>query len=354
MIRFFVTMFSLLCFTITSQAQTKTEKIDFTEMSGRGIEVKKIERSGVILLFDGGKDTTYVPAFYDKKNNEEAALRMYYGNILTVKGINGKIKEVRFWFVTKVKDNKFSTLKENKDGAIPLKPDRKGMAIWESSGNGVDSIVFTISGDTQARIKKIEVTYEIDRVVLTISSARHATLYYSNKAFTIPQGVVARTYKIEDNMLKLSKKYVSGDVLPKDIAVVLEADEGSYTFWMTEKQGEKDEKNVLKGTDDNSQTTGGTIYYGFSNGKRGVGFYWRKADGGAFENGAHKAYIAYTPSSTAQAKSYLVFDTATGVHLTAFQESQMEDEPTYNLAGQRVGKDYKGIIIIRGKKYLRK
>ena len=155
-------------------------------------------------------------------------------------------------------------------------------------------------------------------------------------------------------MLKLSKKYVSGDVLPKDMAVVLEADEGSYTFWMTEKQGEKDEKNVLKGTDDKCQTTGGTIYYGFSNGKKGVGFYWRKADGGAFENGAHKAYIAYTPSSTAQAKSYLVFDTATGVHLTALQESEMEDEPTYNLAGQRVGKDYKGIVIIRGKKYLRK
>ena len=214
--------------------------------------------------------------------------------------------------------------------------------------------MFTTSRDTQARIKKIEVTYKIDPVVFTISAARHATLYYSNKAFTIPQGVVARTYKIEDNMLKLSKKYVSGDVLPKDMAVVLEADEGRYTFWMTEKQGEKDEKNVLKGTDDNSQTTGGTIYYGFSNGKKGVGFYWRKADGGAFENGAHKAYIAYTPSSTAQAKSYLVFDTATGVRLTAFQESQMEDEPTYNLAGQRVGKDYKGIVIIRGKKYLRK
>ena len=138
------------------------------------------------------------------------------------------------------------------------------------------------------------------------------------------------------------------------MAVVLEADEGHYTFWMTEKQGEKDEKNVLKGTDDNSQTTGGTIYYGFSNGKKGVGFYWRKADGGAFENSAHKAYIAYTPSSPAQAKSYLVFDTATGVHLTALQESQMEDEPTYNLAGQRVGKDYKGIVIIRGKKYIRK
>lgn len=347
-------MLSLLCFTITSQAQTKTEEIDFTGMRGRGIEVKKIERSGVILLFDGGKDTINVPAFYDKKGNEEAALRMYYGNILTIKGINGKIKEVRFWFVAKVKNNKFSTLKENKEGAKPLEPDKNGVAIWESSGNGVDSIVFTTSTNFHVRIKKIEVTYEIDPVVLTISAARHATLYYSNKAFMIPQGVVARTYKIEDNMLKLSKKYVSGDVLPKDMAVVLEADEGRYTFWMTEKQGEKDEKNVLKGTDDNSQTTGGTIYYGFSNGKKGVGFYWRKADGGAFENGAHKAYIAYTPSSTAQAKSYLVFDTATGVRLMAFQESQMEDEPTYNLAGQRVGKDYKGIVITRGKKYLRK
>lgn len=59
-------MFSLLCFTITSQAQTKTEKIDFTEMSGRGIEVKKIDRPGVILLFDGG-EAQYVPAFYEKK-----------------------------------------------------------------------------------------------------------------------------------------------------------------------------------------------------------------------------------------------------------------------------------------------
>ena len=343
-------MLSLLCFTITSQAQTKTETICFDDSYHGPERVEKVRQSDVILLFRIGTNPNSLPTFYEKTKKDEASLRFYGGNILTVQGINGKIKRVRFGLVTKVD----GTLIEDKDGAIPLNPDKNGIAIWESSGNGVDSIVFTTYRGTHARIKKIEVTYEIDPVVLTISAARHATLYYSNKAFTIPQGVVARTYKIEDNMLKLSKKYVSGDVLPKDMAVVLEADEGSYTFWMTEKQGEKDEKNVLKGTDDNSQTTGGTIYYGFSNGKKGVGFYWRKADGGAFENGAHKAYIAYTPSSTAQAKSYLVFDTATGVRLTAFQESQMEDEPTYNLAGQRVGKDYKGIVIIRGKKYLRK
>lgn len=343
-------MLSLLCFTITSQAQTKTETICFDDSYHGPERVEKVRQSDVILLFRIGTNPNSLPTFYEKTKKDEASLRFYGGNILTVQGINGKIKRVRFWLVTKVD----GTLIEDKDGAIPLNPDKNGIAIWESSGNGVDSIVFTTYRGTHARIKKIEVTYKIDPVVLTISAARHATLYYSNKAFTIPQGVVARTYKIEDNMLKLSKKYVSGDVLPKDMAVVLEADEGRYTFWMTEKQGEKDEKNVLKGTDDNSQTTGGTIYYGFSNGKRGVGFYWRKADGGAFENGAHKAYIAYTPSSTAQAKSYLVFDTTTGVHLTAFQESQMEDEPTYNLAGQRVGKDYKGIVIIRGKKYLRK
>ena len=341
-------MFSLLCFTITSQAQTKTETICFDDSYHGPERVEKVRQSDVVLLFKIGTNPNSLPTFYEKTKKDEASLRFYGGNILTVQGINGKIKRVRFWLVTKVD----GTLIEDKDGAIPLKPDGKGVAIWESSGNGVDSIVFTTYRGTHARIKKIEVTYEIDRAILTISAARHATLYYSNKAFTIPQGVVARTYKIEDNMLKLSKKYVSGDVLPKDMAVVLEADEGHYTFWMTEKQGEKDEKNVLKGTDDNSQTTGGTIYYGFSNGKKGVGFYWRKADGGAFENGAHKAYIAYTPSSTAQAKSYLVFDTATGVHLTALQESQMEDEPTYNLAGQRVGKDYKGIVIIRGKKYI--
>ena len=116
-------MLSLLCFTITSQAQIKTEKIDFTKMSGRGIEVKNIDRPGVILLFDGG-EAQYVPAFYDKKNNEEAALRMYYGNILTVKGKQSKIKEIHFKFATKAK-TKLTTLKVIPKGMMSLKRIKK-------------------------------------------------------------------------------------------------------------------------------------------------------------------------------------------------------------------------------------
>ena len=30
------------------------------------------------------------------------------------------------------------------------------------------------------------------------------------------------------------------------------------------------------------------------------------------------------------------------------------DEKTYNLSGQRVGKDYKGIVVTAGKKHMRK
>ena len=143
-------MFSLLCFTITSQAQTKTEKIDFTGMSGRGIEVKKIERSGVILLFDGG-GAQYVPAFYDKKNNEEAALRMYYGNILTVKGKQSKIKEIHFKFATKAK-TKLTTLKVIPKDMMSLKRIKKDIDIW-SSLNGVDSVMFILGDGNQVHIK---------------------------------------------------------------------------------------------------------------------------------------------------------------------------------------------------------
>ena len=30
------------------------------------------------------------------------------------------------------------------------------------------------------------------------------------------------------------------------------------------------------------------------------------------------------------------------------------DAPRYNLAGQRVGKDYKGVVIVKGKKFIQK
>ena len=39
---------------------------------------------------------------------------------------------------------------------------------------------------------------------------------------------------------------------------------------------------------------------------------------------------------------------------TISSDKSLKDAPAYNLAGQKVGKDYKGVIIKAGKKYIQK
>lgn len=48
-----------------------------------------------------------------------------------------------------------------------------------------------------------------------------------------------------------------------------------------------------------------------------------------------------------------VFDEATAIN--GVQTSvKAQNNVRYNIAGQRVGNDYKGIVIVNGKKYLQK
>lgn len=222
------------------------------------------------------------------------------------------------------------------------------------------SISFTPTTGNGSCIKSIKVTYEPvkpiepteNTVSIDISAAKRATFYYGEKSFVIPKGVVARTYKIVDNVLSVSKTYQENDVLPSGTAVVLEAEEGNYLFKETTKEGEGDALNALRGSDVETETVGGTLYYVFAKGSNGVGFYWNKPDGKAFQTKAHKAYLVYTPTVATQAKSNFTFDIPLGINSTTVNDDVHQCCPIYNLAGQQVSKDYKGIIIVGGKKYL--
>ena len=151
-----------------------------------------------------------------------------------------------------------------------------------------DRVSFEALGSQGVYINSIKVTFNKD-VSLAVSSAERATLYYSDRSFIIPEGVVARTYKIEGNVLSRSQEYKKGDVLPKGTAVVLEAKEGKYIFEETSKIGETDPYNALRGEDFQTTTSGGEVYYVFGKGSNGVGFYWKEANGKAFTTEAHKS-----------------------------------------------------------------
>ena len=44
--------------------------------------------------------------------------------------------------------------------------------------------------------------------------------------------------------------------------------------------------------------------------------------------------------------------TSTGIN-GVYTSTKLNDGKMYNLAGQRVGDDYKGIVIVNGKKYIK-
>ena len=121
--------------------------------------------------------------------------------------------------------------------------------------------------------------------------------------------------------------------------------------------GEEQADNMLKGVivDTEVQPTEGTnTNLGLSNGE----FHPYSAAGTL---AAGKAYLqiptAQMPTGGNNARLYIVLDgEATGINAIENSELRIEnlDAPMYNLAGQRVTKSYKGVVIVNGKKYINK
>ena len=318
---------------------------DFSESSKKDSVPAVMEKDGITLKLSAkpGKDSS--PKYTEL--NKLHFLKLDSDGILT---LEGEATITSIVIIISDERRRLKVYNDNSKVSCVKASNRSSFYKQEWTGEA-DRVSFEALGSQGVYINSIKVTFNKD-VSLAVSSAERATLYYSNRSFIIPEGIVARTYKIEGNILSRSREYKKGDVLPKGTAVVLEAKEGKYIFEETSKTGETDPHNALCGSDSTTITSGGEVYYVFGKGSNGVGFYWKEANGKAFTTEAHKAYLVYTPSKTTNAKSFLGFDVALEIQGPMVREKTTFDGPIYNLAGQRVDKDYKGIIIVNGKKYL--
>lgn len=198
---------------------------------------------------------------------------------------------------------------------------------------------------------------------ITIGETGYATAYYSGKNFTIPTGVTATTYKVADGTNTLvGTAHAAGEVIPAGEAVVLSGAAAKYDFnVVASTTTTADADNELLGTDTETALTADATKYFYelslnANKEAGfVGFYWANDDGSAFTNGAHKAYLTRTKDTTAaKISAYLLNGgTVTGIN-DINAEEKAYDGAIYNVAGQRVNKDYKGVVIINGKKIIKK
>ena len=340
----FVVLFIMLLLPVMIWAQNSVT-FDFSESSKKDSVPAVMEKDGITLKLSAkpGKDSS--PKYTEL--NKLHFLKLDSDGILT---LEGEATITSIVIIISDERRRLKVYNDNSKVSCVKASNRSSFYKQEWTGEA-DRVSFEALGSQGVYINSIKVTFNKD-VSLAVSSAERATLYYSDRSFIIPEGVVARTYKIEGNVLSRSREYKKGDVLPKGTAVVLEAKEGKYIFEETSKAGETDPNNALRGSDTKTTTSGGEVYYVFGKGSNGVGFYWKKANGKAFTTEAHKAYLVYTPSKTTNAKSFLGFDVALEIQGPMVKEKITFDGPIYNLAGQKVDKDYKGIIIVNGKKYL--
>ncbi len=257
----------------------------------------------------------------------------------------GKSLNVIFGFSdnTKTKENTITMQWEKwLDVSIPI-----------SSTSQLSSITFSGANFFLDEISIISEDY------VTIGPTGYATLYYSGRAMIVPQGITAYTMKVRNGQIVNSRTYSEGETLPTATAVVMKGKPGEYNFDTSTEEGIKDEDNQLKGTDKKTNTIGndGDNFYMLANKNgNGVGFYWGAEYGAAFPNGEHKAYLAIpadTPEGGYAAKPCYVFtdDATTAIRKITDNISKHE---SYTLDGKPCPKGFKGIVITKGRKNIKR
>lgn len=163
--------------------------------------------------------------------------------------------------------------------------------------------------------------------------------------FSSVEGLNAYVGTVNDNTITFTKT----DQIPAGKGMLLEGNAGTYTVPCVENSDIEIENDLVGVTTDTEVS--GSIYVLYNTDEKGIGFY--QTSGTSFTVGANTAYLPATVGTNAKVlRMAFADDIATGVEAVAAAEG--ESEVLYNVAGQQVGKDYKGIVIKNGKKYLNK
>lgn len=191
-------------------------------------------------------------------------------------------------------------------------------------------------------------------VPVIITAAGYAT-FSSSYALDLttantPDGLTA--YYIEGG--KLTKDNAPFTTIDQTVAagqgILLKGDAGTYNIKVA-ASGDALEDNALVATNGSAITVGNYVFaYETADPSATAGFYYVSADTDPVAAG--KAYLngSLIPPSV---KAFIFDGTTTGIETAPAAEAE-EDGVYYNTAGQVVTKDYKGIVIKNGKKYLNK
>lgn len=209
------------------------------------------------------------------------------------------------------------------------------------------SVTFTASNDRKD-IKTITVKYSKLETLTTAASgfATYAADYDVNYSAL---GLTTYTIALDEANNKVSYNRFEG-VVPAGKAVLVQGT-ASTPYELTPAEGAADAtfSTDLKASDGTVTAADDKIYaFGTLNGKSGF-----KLVNNGVVIPAKKGYLELTGTNAAKPTFFAFDGIGTGIsHIEA--DAALENAAMYNLAGQRVDKSYKGVVIVNGKKMLRK
>lgn len=236
--------------------------------------------------------------------------------------------------------------------SVKLKITSNNNYYWPNGGTSNSEYSVTTFGVGKATLDlktfKFTIENNIFDTPLTVTSAGASTLVLPYEA-TIPEGVKAYTLTNTEGEATAIATELTGSI-PANTPVLINAVAGTYNFHGTETTWEKTEKTVgaLTSVRACKYVPVGSYVLQNHNGK--VGFY-KVETASSVMIGANRAYL--TPSvAMAAAKINIEYSEVTGI--TSIKTTTIENDVMYNLAGQKVGNDYRGIVIKNGYKFFNK
>lgn len=284
--------------------------------------------------------------FFEKLNNQ------YINGGASYKKSDGKIKNNNYFklddkVVTttgeKIYNGVWSISVSTTDNTVEIN-NQNGFIVYFNHTKNSPFLIASYSFFNQKNYSKVQLFKKVTFETLTTSAGGYAT-YSADYAVNYSElGLTAYTITIDEGKKSVTAKAFTG-VVPAGKAVLVKGDASkAYTLTPATTEGDDTFATALK---TGAIKADGT-QYGFTS-KSGTPAFAQVKSGQDIP--AKKGYIVLNGASAAK-YSICFDDEATGIQ--TIEAASAANAAMYNLAGQRVDKAYKGIVIVNGKKYLNK
>lgn len=198
---------------------------------------------------------------------------------------------------------------------------------------------------------------------LSVSKYGYTTYTSQEYSHSMPEGCQGFVVTKENDGIKLTEKYKSGDAVPAKTPLLIKAAPGAYPIYQTVRKAvaPSEGENLLRGEFDAE----GNITYGLKNednyyyyklttnkDKANFGFYFGEAHGWPFKmSNTSRAYLVLPRGQSSSVKSLVLDDAILETAVSLPTESKPTDGHTYDLSGRLCqGKLVPGIYIQNGRK----